>query len=375
VNLRKSKLRRTTSLIAGTVLGLAGVVAFAAPASAHHSVVSGTPKCDTATGDWVVTWDIDTVSPQREAPNYRFVQFDVTPAGSTVTNVATNTAIVATDTHPQTYPYTSNQTLVGEQRLPGSATSASLTVRAQWNNRVKDTKPHTATVNFDGTCAKDAPKPDAKLANTCEGVTVTLFNGEDAKVDAVFTVKGDNDFSKTVTVKAGKDGVTVDVPAKDAGKIVVTEKNSEKPVLEGSYEQPENCQPEDNVSRTLEATCDSITFTLDNTKGTKDISATFTPNKGDAQTLNVKAGESGDVTFKGEKGLEISITEAGQDAGTISYDKEKPEDCATPPPGDDTGLPVTGAAAGGIAGGAAVLLALGAVLFIVARRRRVKFTA
>jgi hypothetical protein len=40
-----------------------------------------------------------------------------------------------------------------------------------------------------------------------------------------------------------------------------------------------------------------------------------------------------------------------------------------------SGLPVTGAAAGGIAGGAAVLLAVGAVLFVMARRRKVKFTA
>ena len=41
----------------------------------------------------------------------------------------------------------------------------------------------------------------------------------------------------------------------------------------------------------------------------------------------------------------------------------------------ESGLPVTGAAAGGIAGGAAVLLAAGAVLFVMARRRKVKFTA
>jgi hypothetical protein len=39
------------------------------------------------------------------------------------------------------------------------------------------------------------------------------------------------------------------------------------------------------------------------------------------------------------------------------------------------GLPVTGAAAGGIAGGAAVLLVAGGVLFVMARRRKVKFTA
>lgn len=43
-------------------------------------------------------------------------------------------------------------------------------------------------------------------------------------------------------------------------------------------------------------------------------------------------------------------------------------------PGVGGGLPVTGAGAGGVAGAAAVLLAIGAALFLVARRRRVTFT-
>ena len=50
------------------------------------------------------------------------------------------------------------------------------------------------------------------------------------------------------------------------------------------------------------------------------------------------------------------------------------------PPGCDTGgtgggLPITGAAAGSIAAGAGLLLGLGAALFVIARRRKVKFTA
>lgn len=43
--------------------------------------------------------------------------------------------------------------------------------------------------------------------------------------------------------------------------------------------------------------------------------------------------------------------------------------------GSGGGLPVTGAAAGTIAGVAALLLAAGAVLFVVSRRRKVRFTA
>jgi hypothetical protein len=52
-----------------------------------------------------------------------------------------------------------------------------------------------------------------------------------------------------------------------------------------------------------------------------------------------------------------------------------PTPSGTPAPGGGGGLPVTGTAVGGIVGAAAVLLAAGAVLFLVARRRRVRFTA
>jgi hypothetical protein len=43
--------------------------------------------------------------------------------------------------------------------------------------------------------------------------------------------------------------------------------------------------------------------------------------------------------------------------------------------GDGGSLPVTGAAAGAVAGVAGALLTIGVVLFSVARQRRVKFTA
>jgi LPXTG-motif cell wall-anchored protein len=99
----------------------------------------------------------------------------------------------------------------------------------------------------------------------------------------------------------------------------------------------------------------------------------------------------------------------GDDAYTknVSADVHAPVDCDWPPPptpiptpspssttqptasaspaaaaavGEDStgsggGLPVTGAAAGTIAAAAALLLAVGAVLFAVSRRRKVKFTA
>ena len=218
-------------------------------------------------------------------------------------------------------------------------------------------------------------------------MTVTLSNGKDAKVDAEFVVRGSKGFKKSVTVKPGEDAVKVEVPAEKAGRIVVTEKNSDKPILRGKWEKPEDCaKPEDDVDRYYEATCESLIFTINNEEGTKTITAKFEPNKGEVKTLVVKAGEKKSVTFKGVKGLTVTPSEDGVTYDAINWDKEKPKDCddasptpTTPAPGqgggDGGGLPVTGAAAGGIAGGAAALLAVGAVLFILARRRKVKFTA
>ena len=380
MNLLKSKLRRTTAVVAGSIIGLAGVAFFASPAAAHHSEVQGTATCDTATGEWVVDWTVQTYA-EGHAKNYRFVRVESTPAGSPVDGI-----VHTPDDADPVFPHTDGEPLKGTQRVPGDAKEATLTVQVKWDNDFTEYDPKTGTVTFDGTCSKNAPEPQASLASTCDGVTVTLSNGKDAKVDAEFTIHGSKGFKKDVTVKAGDDSVKVNVPAKNAGKIVVTEKNSDKPVVEGKWEQPEDCaQPEDNVDRYYEVTCDSLIFTIDNTEGTETITAKFTSNKGEVKTLVVKAGEKKSATFKGEKGLTVTPSEAGVQYDAIKWDsEEKPENCTASPtttpaaPGEGGGgpsLPVTGAAAGGIAGGAALLLAAGAVLFFLARRRKVKFTA
>jgi LPXTG-motif cell wall-anchored protein len=380
VNLLKSKLRRGTAVVAGALLGLTGVAFFAAPASAHDNKVAGTAACDTTAGEWVVTWTVNTDRKHSKAKNFRFLTVTQTPADSTISGIA----VTADDAQPK-YPYPSNTAVVATQRVAGSATTASLTVQTEWDDTFKAFS-LPASVVLDGTCTKDAPKPDAKLASTCDGVTVTLANGKDAKAEADFTVVGSDGYTKDITVKAGAEPVELKIPAKNAATIVVTEKHTAKPVLEGKYEKPTDCDqpPKDNADRYYEVTCDSLIFTIDNTKGTATVTATFTPNKGEAQTLVVKGGETASATFKGVKGLEVTPSE-----GKIVYEpikwnsEEKPADCTKSPSpspsasgaGGGGGLPKTGAAAGGIAGGAAVLLAFGAVLFVLARRRKVKFTA
>jgi LPXTG-motif cell wall-anchored protein len=101
----------------------------------------------------------------------------------------------------------------------------------------------------------------------------------------------------------------------------------------------------------------------------------LTSSKGEKRTLTVKPGEKKSEKFSATPGFTLTITAEGVEGSeTIEY--ERPEDCDSSGGGaGEPELPLTGAAAGGIAGGAALLLAAGAFLFVMARRRKVKFTA
>jgi hypothetical protein len=386
VNLLKSKLRRATAAAAGTLIGLAGVAFFASPASAHSSYVKGSAECDTTTGEWVVTWKVKTDNGNEPgAENYRFLLVDAKPTP------VDGIAHTPDDADPA-FPHKSNEVLVGTQRVDGHARGARLEVQVKWSDEYVQFEHQVGRVWFHGKCSKEeAPptaKPDASLASTCDGVTVTLTNGEDAKADAEFVVEGSGGFTKNVTVKPGDEPATVEIPSEQAGKVVVTEKSADKPLVEGKWEEPKDCTPPPSGGEAevgYEVSCDSILFGIDNSKGDEDITLALTPNKGKAVTLVAKPGETKTTEIKGQKGLVVKASINGEAQKPVNFDKEKPADCDTPStptptptestPGEGGGLPVTGPVAGSIAGGAAVLLIAGAVLFFLARRRKVKFTA
>ena len=382
MKLLKSKLRRTTAVVAGAIIGLGGVAFFASPASAHHSNVSGKAVCDTTTGEWTVNWSVDTVDYPESVKKFGLNLVEATP---NALEPATDHAQQIEQSAKGDYPYTASATITGVQKVPGNARKATLTVQATWDNTYTETTPQKGTVVFDGKCGPvRTPKPSAQLASDCDGVTVTLANGEGATADARFTIKGSEGYKKNFVVQKGGDALPVTIPAKNAASIVVTARGSDQPILEGKWEQPKDCQSPEEVlpEGTYQATCDDLIFTIDNTKGTGTHTVVFTPNKGDAKTLTVKPGDKpAPVKFTGQKGLIVAVSEQGKELAKVDYDKEKPKDCTTAPPaapggeGGGDSLPVTGAAAGGIAGGAALLLAIGGVLFFMARRRKVKFTA
>ncbi|MEV4709955.1 cell wall anchor protein [Micromonospora sp. NPDC049374] len=219
--------------------------------------------------------------------------------------------------------------------------------------------------------SKNCTTPASTFSSACDGsVTVSLSNdGSISKYPVEFEVRGENGWSKTVTVAPGKaDNETV-VPAENAGKIEVLVDG--KVIENGTYswERPEDC-PLPTV--TTDADCETFGLTASNPEGGMPVKVEFT--YGDkTETRTVAPGSSEKVTFPAgeEEAALVVLPELGLELEVVYA----PEGCGGGGGGEEPGLPVTGAAAGGIAAGAIALLALGAVLFVMARRRRIHFTA
>ncbi|MGC4747140.1 cell wall anchor protein [Micromonospora sp. DT201] len=393
MNLPKSPLRRFAAIAAGALIGLTGVGVVASPASAHYSTVSGKAVCDTTTGEWVVTWTVKSEK-HGSSKTFKLRTVELTPADTTVTNIKVS---------GRDESYDVNTPITGEQRVPGSATQATLAVKAKWDDRYSEDQPTKGKVTFGGTCAKDTPPttppasptptptasptptpttppaavtvPTASFASDCEGaVTVTLANGADATTDAKLTVKATG-FSETYTVKPGDSKSDIVVPAK-AGAITVSE--GDKLVGEPyTWATPEDCVKPGEPQAGFESTCDKLVFGFANPEDGKAFEVTLTPNKGEVQKRTVEPGKTVIVEFAASEGLTVTPAAEGlDDTSPVAW--EKPADCNPGQGGgdkDEPALPLTGAATGGIIAGAVVLLAAGAGLFVMARRRRVRFTA
>jgi LPXTG-motif cell wall-anchored protein len=345
--------RRILAVAGSAVVGLIGALALASPASAHHTEVSGVPYCDTSTGDWVVTWTVDSFAPE-EAPNYRLLDVQVTPQGSSVSNIAI--------TEGDGFPHASGVPLEGVQRLPGDTQSASLSVRAKWSNRFEEKDLKSGTVTFEGTCKKPPAELDVNSASTCDELTVTVANPADGaavSVQVTTSAGGSEEFD----LAPGADQ-TVSFPAAEGLTYQVTVDGAE--IGSGEWTDPGDCEVEIPVAH--KSDCDSLTIEITNPLEDEAIEATVT--SGDVtETLTIEPGETGEVSFDAEEGTVATVAIAGAEPLDIAW--EEPDGCD----GGGGGLPVTGAPTGVVIGAAAALLALGGGLFLLARRRRITFTA
>ncbi|MEE6260899.1 LPXTG cell wall anchor domain-containing protein [Plantactinospora sonchi] len=219
---------------------------------------------------------------------------------------------------------------------------------------------------------KACQQPAADFVSNCDGsVAVNLSNnGEISKYPVEFTITA-GEWTKKVSIAAGK-GDTVLVPAEHAAEIVVTAEGFE--TKKGGWQRPEECELPEVL---VDADCDTFGVGVLNPEGNTPLKVEVTYGD-ETKTLTVAPGntEPEVVTFKPGKSTTASVVfpELGGEPLEVVF--EKPANCGGGGGGsDEPGLPVTGAAAGGIAIAAGVLLIAGVVLFIVARRRRVTFTA
>lgn len=130
------------------------------------------------------------------------------------------------------------------------------------------------------------------------------------------------------------------------------------------------------VSSASELRCDVLAITIDNP--TDDgVVLTFAPSTGTAFPVEVGGGESATVELPASAGLTVDVLFQGRSIldqpVEVGSAELADQDCEEDGGGGD--LPATGLPIIMVAIGAAALLGLGLGLYLVARRRRITFTA
>jgi LPXTG-motif cell wall-anchored protein len=315
-----------------------------------------------------------------------------------------------------------NQALTARRLLAGAAGlmigAAGIFTLATPVQATEEEKPPTTTVDF---------------VDDCEGTTVTFSS--DAELGWSVTAGGTEVFpgEEGTQPAAGETG-TVTVPS-DAGEIAVDFEGSPDDAgfptthtwaapEEGCDEEPPGLPEDVDADFVTIATCDVLVFIFRNNGEEDGLSFSLTPNEtathGHAADflplLDAEPDEDGFVEVPEGAGLDVVGEVAGGETvgplgpfavgeahahgfeafaglevtvevtvGDEPVELDEPvtswdaavEGLGCEPADDGEGgeLPTTGISTGLIAGGAVVLLALGGGLFLVARRRRVTFTA
>ncbi|WP_262281447.1 cell wall anchor protein [Micromonospora sp. MA102] len=305
-------LRRAAVLTAGALIGLAGVATVAGPAAAHHPEPSGS-YCATRDGKVTVNWSV--ISSETD------ISGRITKLESTVPGPVTGALAVGAELKKQgDGPLTGSQTYTFQGAIP----KLELTVGAHWERgRQSHDGERTVVAQPSRNCeAEETPSPS---------------------------------------------------PSSPSPSATPEPSGSPEPTPSPSASNPPSpsapAAPAEPIFK-LDQDCDTMTFIVENPVKGIPFTATLTTEKGVTKKLVSQPGRTASADFDAYQGLKVTVKyDVVDDSETIPY--TQPKDCS----GQGGGLPVTGPAAGAIAGGAAVLLAAGAVLFVIARRRRIRFTA
>lgn len=348
----RPSLRRVIAVAAAALVGTAGAVLVASPASAHHPIVTGSAVCE-ADGTYTVTWTIK--NSEHDIPG------EIKRLSRQISGVQEGDVVPA-----------NRGSVTGTETVPGTTTYLSLKVKMKWvRGWWKYQAERTGWVKLRGKCTPKQPEPDAEFVSNCDGVIVTVSNGANATKKVTFIVTGTDGFTEESEELGKGQSEQIFVPKDKAGSIVVTIKgDTSQWQKEGKWEDPGEC---DEPLIETSSSCDEFTVKITNPQtGPKSLGPiTVTPTVGDPQTIDALGqGESKEITFPASEGLKVTVDLPG-DLKDQELTWETDEDCT--PPTTTTPLPETGASVGGVIGTGAALLGLGGLLvgaFFVLRRRR-----
>jgi LPXTG-motif cell wall-anchored protein len=254
VNLLKSPLRRTTAALAGAFIGLAGAVAFAAPASAHYTELAGKTDC-LENGGWTVDW---TLTPKKAPIDGKIVKVEETSGGSDLKNIVAGAKVATGGTITDSQSFgkdTTEVTLsvkviwVYEKSAEADAIAANLPTKGGDWKPGDDKKVIVYKVEATVKAPEDCPQPPSHppapgtpkpiLEVTCDTMTIGVFNPPDGE-KVVLHLKTSKGEERTLVVVPGEKG-TETFSATPGFTITVTAEG-----VEGSetvpYEQPKDCE-------------------------------------------------------------------------------------------------------------------------------------
>ncbi|MEU8287338.1 LPXTG cell wall anchor domain-containing protein [Micromonospora sp. NPDC048905] len=345
MNLPKSPMRRVAAIAAGALIGLTGAATFAGPALAHHTTISGT-ACKTTDGVHRVEWKVENSERDLEAT----ITEVWSPSGTTISGIGGGTKIAA------------NGKVTGTQ-LTTKGKQLELKVTATWTRNGKlITNTASGTAKLSKNCTTPptpTPTPTKPTPTPTVTPSATPSVTPSATPSATASVTPSATPTTTPSTPVPTSPVPTTQPSEPTGPLVPEEPNA--PVFEIVFD------------------CDVLVITADNPAGGITETVVLTSEKNVVKKLELVPGKKTEVSFEAYEGLTVTPSVDGEQADPADAVKwVKPADCTSGQGGgdkDEPALPLTGAATGGIIAGAAVLLAVGAGLFVMARRRRVRFTA
>jgi hypothetical protein len=223
---------------------------------------------------------------------------------------------------------------------------------------------------FNGGTEQCQTEPAVEAVSQCDGsLVLTLRNGRNAPATE-YAIIGSAGYRQEIELSRDTPVKEITIPAGNAQDIKIH--SNGKTIGAYQWERPDNCQ---QATVTGTSDCASGTVTIQN-PATNAVAEASILVEGEENPVVVTVDPGATKAVPVKPNVTVSVTLFGE-TNLIDLTSPPPCDLGTDPstPAATGILPVTGAGVGLIAGVAVALLAAGALLFVLARRRRVRFTA